>query len=91
MSVLLFAILGVTLSGGGALICTRAVGRLRRNRAFGATFWSSMPHFFPYRMRALRPLAQVLVGLALLAAGLVVLYLDMVSYYTARLGQPGIR
>jgi hypothetical protein len=85
---ILSIILGTALAGAGLVTFVGAIRQLGRNRAFGAMFWSSLPHYFSYRVRALRPVGRALLGLALLSGGLLVLYLGIVGFYSARLGQP---
>jgi len=87
----LILVLAIVIVGAGALMLLRGLERLRRNRAFASTFWSSLPQYFSYRLRALKPLGQAVLGLTLLLAGIVILYIDIVGYYTSRLGHPASR
>jgi hypothetical protein len=82
---------GVVLAIAGGLTVTRATGRLRRAGAFGGVFWSSFRHFGGYRMRALRPLAVLIMGLLLLVLGLVAFYYGLTAFYAGHLGhiRPG--
>lgn len=77
---------GALTAVAGALVVRRALRRLRRVGAFGALYWSSFRHFAGYRLRSLRPLGAMLLGIVLLAAGLVAVYAGLTSFYTTRLG-----
>lgn len=78
---------GVVLAILGALTVTRATGRLRRAGAFDGIFWSSFRHFSGYRMRALRPLGVLALGLVLLALGLLAFYYGLSAFYAGHLGR----
>lgn len=76
---------GALLTVFGGLVLVRALRRLQRAGALGSLYWRSFRHFAGYRLRSLRPLGIGLVGLALLGAGLLALYLGMTSFYGDRL------
>jgi hypothetical protein len=78
---------GVVLAIAGGLTVTRATSRLRRAGAFGAIFCSSFRHFGGYRVRALRPLGVLAVGLLLLGLGLVAFYYGLSAFYAGHLGR----
>ena len=78
---------GVVLAIAGGLTLTRAAGRLRRTGAFGGIFWSSFRHFGGYRLRALRPLALLGMGLLMLGLGLAAFYYGLSAFYAGHLGQ----
>jgi hypothetical protein len=80
---------GVLLAIVGGLTVTRATGRLRRAGAFGGIFWSSFRNFTGYRMRALRPLGVLALGLILLALGLFAFYYGLTAFYAGHLGRIG--
>jgi hypothetical protein len=78
---------GVVLAIVGGLTVTRATSRLRRSGAFGGVFWSSFRHFGGYRVRALRPLGGLALGLLLLGLGLLVFYDGLSAFYASHLGR----
>jgi hypothetical protein len=78
---------GVVLAIAGGLTVTRATSRLRRAGAFGGIFWSSFRHFGGYRVRALRPLAVLAMGLLLLGLGLFAFYYGLSAFYAGHLGR----
>lgn len=79
---------GALLVGFGALLLFRALNRLQRAGAFGSLYWRSFRHFPGYRLRSLRPLGIAIVGVALLCAGCLVLYVGVTSFYGDRLYHP---
>ena len=78
---------GVVLAIVGGLTVTRATSRLRRAGAFDGIFWSSFRHFSGYRVRALRPLGVLALGLILLALGLLAFYYGLSAFYAGHLGR----
>jgi hypothetical protein len=78
---------GAVVAAAGATITLRSMRRLRRAGAFGSLYWRSFRQFAGYRLRSLRPLGATLVGLTLLAAGLVAVYAGLTSFYSTRLGR----
>jgi hypothetical protein len=86
MSVVL-VLAGFLLAGSGSWLLRRGASQLRRAGAFDSVFWASMREYPGYRLRALRPAGAILLGLALLAAGLLTIYLGITDYYTAHLGR----
>ena len=80
---------GVVLAIVGGLTITRATSRLRRAGAFGGVFWSSFRHFGGYRMRALRPLGVLAIGLLVLGLGLLSFYYGLSAFYAGHLGRIG--
>jgi len=78
---------GVVLAIVGGLTVTRATSRLRRSGAFGGVFWSSFRHFGGYRVRALRPLGGLALGLLLLGLGLLAFYYGLSAFYAGHLGR----
>lgn len=77
---------GAMVAGLGATMTLRSMRRLHRAGAFGSLYWRSFRQFAGYRLRSLRPLGATVVGLILLAAGLVAVYAGLTSFYGTRLG-----
>ncbi|MEA2684059.1 MAG: hypothetical protein QOK05_2387 [Chloroflexota bacterium] len=85
---LLLLAAGALMAVSGALLVSASLRRLRRVGAFGSLYWRSFRQFAGYRLRTLRPLGSGLLGVALIAVGLLALYLGVISFYGNRLYHP---
>ena len=85
---LLYLLAGLVLSLAGGTAFLRGTRALRRNGVFAGIFWSSIWQYRGYRARALRPAGMAGLGLGLLVAGLVAVYVAITSYYSGTLGHP---
>ena len=82
----LLLVAGILMVVSGLRLVLRSVRRLQRTGVFGSLFWASFGRFAGYRLRSLRPVAGVLLGIAIVAAGLSALYIGVVGFYAGRLG-----
>ena len=78
----------VLLVAAGLFLVSRSVHQLSRAGAFSSLYWASFRRYAGYRLRSLRPLALALLGLLMVFAGLTVLYVSLVAFYTGRLLTP---
>ena len=83
---LLLLVAGILLVVSGVRLVLRSLRQLQRTGAFGSLFWASFRRFAGYRLRSLSPVGGVLLGIAMVAAGLSALYLGVVGFYAGRLG-----
>ena len=77
---------GILLVVSGLMLVSRCLRQLQRAGAFGSLFWASFRRFAGYRLRSLSPVGGVLLGIAMVSAGLGALYLGVVGFYAGRLG-----
>ena len=82
-------LLGLALVSSGLILVSRSIQQLNRTGAFTSLYWASFRRYAGYRLRSLRPAVLAALGIALVGAGLTVLYLGLVSFYSGRLLTPG--